>query len=637
MIELFNQIVHRIGVRAERKVVKELLKDLQKVHGKHAILFRIAEASLENPTSSVKEVVYPIVGEERLKNLVKEYKSSGTQYKSQVHTIIRASYGNHYRRMVPKILDNLEFRSNNKNHRPSLDALEWLKKNRDLKKQYLYFGEDIIDDSVIPPKWKSIVIENHNGNDRINRINYEICVLQTLREKLRCKEIWVAGSNKYRNPDEDLPDNFEEKKEKYYKDLGLSQDAKAFVSQLKDRMTQSLRDLNKSIPKNPKVKIKPQGKNRICITPLDEQPPPENILQLKREITSKWPMTNLLDVLKEADIQVSFTKDFRSSGQREILDQQTLQKRLLLCLYGMGTNTGLKRVASHQKGTTYKELLKVRKKYIHRDALREATSQVANAIFKVRNPAIWGEGTSACASDSKKFGSWDQNLMTEWHIRYGGRGVMIYWHVEKNSTCIYSQLKRCSSSEVASMITGVLHHCTEMEIDKQYVDSHGQSAVAFAFCHLLGFNLMPRLKAMASQKLYRAVSSTVEDYSNLSPIMSKPIKWDLIIQQYDEMVKYATALKQGIADPESILRRFTRSNATHPTYKAFAELGKVIKTIFLCNYIESEEIRREIHEGLNVVENWNSANSFIFFGKGGEVATNRLEDQELSVLALSSC
>ena len=44
--------------------------------------------------------------------------------------------------------------------------------------------------------------------------------------------------------------------------------------------------------------------------------------------------------------------------------------------------------------------------------------------------------------------------MTEWHVRYGGRGVMIYWHVEKKSACIYSQLKSCSSSEVAAMIEG---------------------------------------------------------------------------------------------------------------------------------------------------------------------------------------
>jgi TnpA family transposase len=58
------------------------------------------------------------------------------------------------------------------------------------------------------------------------------------------------------------------------------------------------------------------------------------------------------------------------------------------------------------------------------------------------------------------------------------------------------------------MIEGVLRHCTEMSIDKAYVDSHGQSEVAFAFCHLLGFALMPRLKAIHAQKLYRPVPET---------------------------------------------------------------------------------------------------------------------------------
>jgi TnpA family transposase len=48
---------------------------------------------------------------------------------------------------------------------------------------------------------------------------------------------------------------------------------------------------------------------------------------------------------------------------------------------------------------------------------------------------------------------------------------MIYWHVEKNSVCVYSQLKVPSSSEVTSMIEGVLRHDTEMDIEKQYVDT----------------------------------------------------------------------------------------------------------------------------------------------------------------------
>ncbi len=224
--------------------------------------------------------------------------------------------------------------------------------------------------------------------------------------------------------------------------------------------------------------------------------------------------------------------------------------------------------------------------------------------------------------------------MTEWHIRYGGRDVMIYWHVEKKSVCIYSQLKSCSSSEVAAMIEGVLRHCTEMSVEKNYVDSHGQSEVAFAFCHLLGFRLLPRLKGIHAQKLYRPIVGRSEDYPNLEPVLTRPINWTLIRRQYDEMVKYATAMRLGTADAESILRRFTRNTPQHPTYQALAELGKAVKTIFLCEYLVSEALRREIHEGLNVVENWNSANGFIFYGKGGEIATNRLDDQEISVLCL---
>src|SRR5271165_2709604 len=64
------------------------------------------------------------------------------------------------------------------------------------------------------------------------------------------------------------------------------------------------------------------------------------------------------------------------------------------------------------------------------------------------------------------------------------------------------------------------------------------------------------------------------------------------------MIKYTTALRLGTAETEAILRRFTKQNLQHPTYKAFAELGKAIKTIFLCQYLHSEALRREIHDGL---------------------------------------
>ena len=351
-------------------------------------------------------------------------------------------------------------------------------------------------------------------------------------------------------------------------------------------------------------------------------------------------MTSLLDIIKEVDFQVAFTDSFHSLTGQERLPRIELQKRLLLCLFGLGTNTGLISMSMGNHGLSYANLQYVRRRFIAKDALREAIRRVIDATLAIRNPQIWGTTTTWCASDSKQFAAWNQNLLTQWHKRYRQAGVMVYWHLTKQALCIYSQLKAPSSSEAASMIEGVLRHCTAMQVDRNYVDTHGQSEVAFAFCYLLGFQLMPRFKNIHHQKLSMPDKDGAKNYPRLVHVLGKPINWNLIAHQYDEMVKYATALRLGTADAEAILKRFTRHNFQHPTYKALSELGRAIKTTFLCRYLTYEEVRREIQVGLNVVENWNSANGFISYGKRGEIRTNDVDAQEISVLSmhlLQSC
>ena len=89
---------------------------------------------------------------------------------------------------------------------------------------------------------------------------------------------------------------------------------------------------------------------------------------------------------------------------------------------------------------------------------------------------------------------------------------MIYWHVDRKAACIYSQLKTCSSSEVAAMIEGVLRHCTPWKSTGSTSIVMGKAPWRFAFCHLLGFQLLPRLKAIHQQRLYRPEAGHPEAY-----------------------------------------------------------------------------------------------------------------------------
>ncbi|MGA7981297.1 MAG: DUF4158 domain-containing protein, partial [Chromatiaceae bacterium] len=336
LTDLLIQIIHRLSVRAEKRITTEMVGELQHVEDKTGILFRIAEAALENPGGSVREVVFPLVGESTLAALVQESQVKAPTFRQHVQRRIHRSYAHHYRRMLPVVLSALVFRSNNSRHRPVIEALAWLNAHREDRRNLVPCAELPIN-GVISTGMQEDLIEDGPEGQRINRIDYEICVLQALRERLRCKEIWVDGAGRFRNPDEDLPADFEAERASFYEALEQPPDPEVFIENLRQQMRGALGMFNTGLSRNPKVRLRDTGKHRVVLTPLEPQAEPTQLGFLKGEIARRWPMTSLLDVLKETDLRVDFTGAFKTLASREALPREVLQRRLLLCLYGLGT------------------------------------------------------------------------------------------------------------------------------------------------------------------------------------------------------------------------------------------------------------------------------------------------------------
>lgn len=335
------------------------------------------------------------------------------------------------------------------------------------------------------------------------------------------------------------------------------------------------------------------------------------------------PAINIVDILADTDHWLDWTSNFGPLSGHEAKIENP-RERYIVTTFCYGCNLGPSQTARSIKGFDRRQVSLVNQRHATDGTLEEATVEVINAYNRFTLPKLWGTGKHASA-DGTKWDLYEQNLFSEYHIRYGGYGGIGYYHVSDTYIALFSHFIPCGVWEAVHILDGLLQNLSDIQPDTIHGDTQAQSAPVFALAHLLGIKLMPRIRNWKDLKFFRPDRNS--RFEHIDSLFDEAIDWNLIERHFLDMLRIAVSIKAGHVTAATILRRLGTYSRKNKIYFAFRELGRAVRTIFLLNYIGDAELRRTIQAATNKSEAFNGFAQWVAFGGGGVIAENNRDEQ----------
>ncbi len=332
---------------------------------------------------------------------------------------------------------------------------------------------------------------------------------------------------------------------------------------------------------------------------------------------------SILDVLADTENWLHWTRVFGPlSGHNSKIENP--RPRYVTTVFCYGCGLGPTQTARSLKILDRRQIAWINLRHITEESLDKIITEIINKYNQFTLPKLWGSGKSASA-DGTKWDLYEQNLLSEYHVRYGGYGGIGYYHVSDTYVALFSHFIPCGVWEAVYILDGLLKNESEIQPDTLHADTQGQSSPVFGIAHLLGINLMPRIRNWKKLTLFRP--SKQAKYEHIDALFSDEVDWDLIETHFPDMLRIVLSIKDGRINASSILRRLGTSSRKNKLYQAFSQLGAVIRTIFLLKYISDSELRSIITAATNKSESFNNFIQWISFGGHALVAENDRDEQ----------
>ena len=523
------------------------------------------------------------------------------------------------RKYAPAFLKAFEFEASGTKD-PMLRAIEILRELNEKRRG------DVPDAAPMPfanKKWKRLVTKRGTPDRRL----YETAVLATLRERLRSGDIWVAGTRNYQRFDDYLlrPADVAEKAA----DLSITTDVDIYLHGRAKLLDWRLRRFARML-KRGKVEGVELSNGKLRVAPLKAITPPQAD-KLDRIIDDLLPRIRITELLAEVDRRTGFASKFTELRSGKHHDNPNA---VLAAILADATNLGIERMAEASKGVTYPQLAWTHNWYLSDDNYAAALTSIIDAHHGSPFAEIWGDGT-ASSSDGQYFPSGRRGGgQSEVNAKYGPEpGVRFYTHVSDQYGSFHIKVISATHAEAPHVLDGLMHHGAALDIKEHYTDTGGVSDHVFALCHLLGYRFVPRIRDLHDRKL-----GTIEApgcYEGLAPLIGRPIRTDIIRECWDEIIRLGASIKAGVVAPSVMLKKLSAFKRQNRLDLALQEIGRIERTLFTLDWLESADLRRRCHAGLNKGESRHFLARAIYAHKQGRITDRTFANQNFRASGLN--
>ena len=194
----------------------------------------------------------------------------------------------------------------------------------------------------------------------------------------------------------------------------------------------------------------------------------------------------------------------------------------------------------------------------------------------------------------------------------GGYGGVAYHHIADTYIALFTSFITCGVWEAVHILDALLKNRSEIQPDTLHADTQGQSEPVFWLSRLLGIKLMPSMRGLSDAVFYRP-SKTIR-YRHIDALFGGEVDWNLIATHARDMFQVALSVQAGCVMPSMLLRKLGTYSRRNLLCRAFRELGRVERTLFLLRFVSSAEVRRTIRAETTKIEAFNDFLDWICFG-----------------------